>query len=406
MSKGGSTARRRFTPKTLVICSLGAFCFFSTFSIAGTQTALVLAVVLWAALVVFRRIDPPRPTALDLPVALFVAVSLAAALLSTRRMASLVNLKNLLLISIVYLFGWLLETKREGRSYFAVFCASGAASSLYGIVIFFLKRGEGTLGRTPGSFSTAMTYGGVLLFVCSLLLAAGIARDISSRIRIAVLSCSILSAAALFFSFTRSSWLGMLASAAVIVSMLRRRWLIPLAVLLVIFLLVMPAPYRSRITSLWDPAHHSNIQRLEMLRGGWGIFRDHPWVGVGTMDLADTYRRYMPPEAVFVHGHMHNIFLQVAVTMGVIGLAAFCYLLFSFYRLLIGNLRRPLDLPEHAWVVGSIGALTGFIVNGLFEWNFGDAEVVMLFYMVIGVNLAFSMRERAFGDTAGSAGME
>jgi hypothetical protein len=29
-------------------------------------------------------------------------------------------------------------------------------------------------------------------------------------------------------------------------------------------------------------------------------------------------------------------------------------------------------------------------VNGLFEWNFGDAEVVTLLYVVLGANLALA----------------
>lgn len=392
-----SSERRRIGARAPVVFMLGAFCFFSTFSIAGTQAALTLAVLLWMVLVLLRKITPPRPTALDLPVALFIAAALAAAFLSQHRLASLVNLKNLLLISIVYLFGWMLEAKREARACFTVLLVSAAASSIYGIVIFLTGRGEGTLGRTPGPFSTAMTFGGVLLVLCSLFLAVGIGEGLSRRVRIAVLFAAFLAAVALFFSFTRSSWIGMLASGVTIVSIMRRRLLVLVAVLVIVAVLVLPPPYRARITSIWDPDYRTNVQRFEMLRGGWEICKDHPWFGVGTMDLADTYRRYMPPGAVHVHGHLHNIFLQVAATMGVVGLLAFCYLMYAFFRLMIGNLRRPLDHPERAWVVGSLGASVGFIVNGLFEWNFGDAEVVMLLYMVVGINLALSMREDRFG---------
>ena len=392
-----SSGRRRIGAKTLVVFVLGAFCFFSTFSIAGTQTALAIAVLLWVVLSLLRKITPPRRTALDVPIALFIAAALAAAFLSERSLASLVNLKNLLLISIVYMLGWMLESKREARAYFIVLLVSGAGSSIYGIVVFLTERGEGTLGRTPGPFSTAMTFGGVLLFLCSLFLAVGIGEEISRRVRIAVLLSALLAAVALFFSFTRSSWLGMLAASVTIVAMMRRRLLVLMAILIIVAVLVLPQPYRARITSIWDPNYRTNVQRFEMLRGGWEICKDHPWFGVGTMDLADTYRRYMPPGAVHVHGHLHNIFLQVAATMGIVGLAAFCYLIYAFFRLMIGNLRRPLDRPERAWVIGSLGASVGFIVNGLFEWNFGDAEVVMLLYMVVGVNLAFSIGEGRFG---------
>jgi len=382
-----------------VVFVLGAFCFFSTFSIAGTQTALTLAVLIWVILVLLGKIVPPRRTAVDLPIAFFIAAALAAALLSGHRIASLVNLKNLLLIVIVYLFGWILDSRREARACFTVLAISGAASSLYGIVVFLTARGEGALGRTPGPFSTAMTFGGVLLVLCSLFLAVGIGEGLSRRVRFAVLGSAVLVAVALFFSFTRSSWLGMLASSITVVSLLRRRWLIVLAVFIIVGVLLLPPSYRARITSIWDPRYRTNVQRLEMLRGGWEIIKDHPWFGVGTMDLADTYRRYMPPGAVHVHGHLHNIFLQVAATMGIIGLAAFCYLFYAFFKLLIGNLRRPLDQPERAFVVGSIGASVGFIVNGLFEWNFGDAEVVMLLYLVVGANLAFAMRGGRFGGS-------
>jgi O-antigen ligase len=92
----------------------------------------------------------------------------------------------------------------------------------------------------------------------------------------------------------------------------------------------------------------------------------------------------MPSGAVHVHGHMHNIFLQVAVTLGSIGLAAFVWLLVSILRMTAGLFRSALPPPERAWAAGSLGATAGFIVNGLFEWNFGDAEVLTLWLILIG----------------------
>jgi putative inorganic carbon (HCO3(-)) transporter len=400
---GSGTSRTRRAAERFLSFTLAAFCFFSTFSIAGTQIALSLALAAWLALAAARKTDPPGRTPLDVPIALFLAACLLAALLSERPVASIVNLKNLLLLSIVYLFGARLTTRREVRRCLVVLLSAGAASSLYGIVIFLTGRGEGTLGRTPGPFSTAMTYGGVLLILCSLSLAVGVGTRIAGRVRLAAAGGAVLAALALFFSFTRSSWLGMLASCVVIISVTRRRWLAFLAVSLAVLFILLPGPYRARVTSMWDPTYRTNVQRLEMLRGGWGIIRDHPWVGVGTMDLADTYRRYMPPGAVFVHGHLHNIFLHVTATTGLVGLAAFLYLLVSFFRLVIGNLRRTLAPPERAVAIGTLGALTGFIVNGLFEWNFGDAEVVMLLYLLVGCNLAFSMRGGRFVEPAHSA---
>ncbi len=368
--------------------ALGVFLFASTFSIALTQTALGLALLLWFFFALKRKAPPLRRTMLDLPFCIFVAVSLAAALMSGKRIASLLSLKNFALISVIYMIGSLVATRRMALKQFVVLLVSGTGAAAFGIAIYLLGKGAGTLGRSPGPFSNAMTFGGLLLILCSLFLAVAVGAGVGRGLRRAAVGAAAVSFAALFFTFTRSSWVGSVVSVVVILAFLRRRWLAPFAAALVLFVFLLPAHYRARVESIWNLKHMTTVHRLELLKGGVGIIRDHPVIGVGTMDLADVYRRYMPPGAVQVFGHMHNIFLQIAVQTGFVGLAAFCWLLFSFFRLMARNLKLDLPPPERAWVVGSIGALAGFIVNGLFEWNFGDAEVVTLLYVVLGANLA------------------
>jgi hypothetical protein len=38
---------------------------------------------------------------------------------------------------------------------------------------------------------------------------------------------------------------------------------------------------------------------------------------------------------------------------------------------------------ERALVVGAIAAITGFLIGGLSEYNFGDAEVVMVAWVLM-----------------------
>jgi putative inorganic carbon (HCO3(-)) transporter len=380
---------------------LGVFVFASTFSIALTQTALGLALILWFGFALKHKAPVPRRTMLDVPLLLFVAVSFTAALLSDKRLASFVSLKNFALMTVIYAIGSLLATRRMALRQFAALLVSGAGVAVYGIAIYLLGKGSGTLGRSPGPFSNAMTFGGILLMLCSLFLAVAVGTGIVRGLRWAAAGAAIVTFTALFFSFTRSSWVGAVVSVIVILSFLRRRWVVPFAAALVIFVLLLPAQYRARVESIWNLKHMTNVHRLQLLQGGMGIIKDHPVIGVGTMDLADVYRRYMPPGAVQVFGHMHNIFLQIAVQTGFAGLAAFCWLLFSFFRLMVGNLKLDLPPPERAWVVGSVGALAGFVVNGLFEWNFGDAEVVTLLYIVVGANLALRRRLQPKATAAG-----
>ena len=46
-------------------------------------------------------------------------------------------------------------------------------------------------------------------------------------------------------------------------------------------------------------------------------------------------------------------------------------------------------------VLGSLAGYTGFLVNGLFEWNFGDSEVIMLVWLLTGLALATERLVRA-----------
>ncbi|MBN1164004.1 MAG: O-antigen ligase family protein [Candidatus Krumholzibacteriota bacterium] len=367
---------------------LGAFVFSSTFSIAATQTALTLGIILWIIGMAGDKKSRPRRTTLDIPILLFFAATILAVWGSVDRAGSLRSLKNYLLFSVIIYSGSLISSRRLGHGLYLVLLTSGSASALYGILVSFLGYGRGSLGRTPGPFSVAMTYGGIMMLLCSLFLSLGIGKGISPKIRAGSLAGTVLTAFALFLSLTRSSWVGMFISGLAIMLILRRKLVVPFVGILVVMVFILPPAYQERISSIWDPQFRTNVQRIEMLRGGLSIWREYPLIGTGPVDLATLYDKHKPPGAVHVHGHMHNIFLHVAVTLGLVGLLAFCYLLFSFLRVLVSVLKLDLPPPERAWAAGSIGALAGFTVNGLFEWNFGDAEVITLLFIIIGSNLA------------------
>ena len=367
---------------------IASFIFCSTFTIAGTQTALGLSLLFWIVLIVWRRSFIPPGSSLYLPLMIFVAVSLVATALSLNHGEGIMNLRNYLLMGIIPIIASVGRERRIRIALYFTLLVSATASGLYGIVLFLLGRGAGTLSRTAGSFSNAMTFGGVMLLLSSLFFSMAVSRGQHRRIRIAAFVAFPVTLVALFLSFTRSSWLGMICAVPIILLLQRRRLLPVCFALLLLFYLLMPAPYKGRIESIWDPGYRTNVHRLQMIEGGWRIFKEHWIIGVGPIDLAELYEEQKPEGTVHVFGHLHNNFINVAVTLGVIGLTAFLYLWYAFLRLMMGNLRSGIPPPERAWVAGSIGALAGFLVNGLFEWNFADAEVITLIYIIIGSNVA------------------
>jgi O-antigen ligase len=154
-----------------------------------------------------------------------------------------------------------------------------------------------------------------------------------------------------------------------------------------------PGSYRARLWSIFDPHHPWNQQRMYMWDAGLRMFRDHPLTGVGLQDLHALYDRYRAPESVERAGHLHNVFVQIAATMGAIGLAAFVWLYASLVRTTLAGLKATLRARGLAAGVrlGVLAALAGFLAAGLFEWNFGDEELLYPLYTLAG--LAWAARE-------------
>jgi O-antigen ligase len=123
-----------------------------------------------------------------------------------------------------------------------------------------------------------------------------------------------------------------------------------------------------------------------MWRSGIAIWREHPWMGVGPGGVKRKYRNYAQAEALRKRtGHLHNSALQILVELGVAGLLAWLWIWAAFFTEAARLLRRlpAAALGERALVAGSIAAITGFLVAGTAEHNFGDSAVVMHAWVIV-----------------------
>ena len=118
-----------------------------------------------------------------------------------------------------------------------------------------------------------------------------------------------------------------------------------------------------------------------MWASGAAMWREHPWLGIGPGGVKREFSRFALPEAVKKRtGHLHNTPLQILVERGVLGLATWLSIWAAFYVRAVGLLRQigPGAPRARALVMGSMAAITGFLVGGLSEYNFGDSEVAMV----------------------------
>jgi O-antigen ligase len=385
---------------------LAAFVVGLGFSITLAEGALIGLTFLW----LWRLRDPEVRSAqswpLWQPVLAFAAATILSALVSGHAAASLATSKALLLAAALYVTADALENAREGDRFLSWLALVAAGAALAGLVQFgacppqepqaglarwFFHR----CGRARAFFSIYMTLAGVL----NVVLLATLPRVLPGAFRAWSAPVWLLTVIGLAMTYTRGAWLGLGAGAAALSPMSRRGRLVLLGglVLLTVAFLAGPPELSHRFRSMFDPDESGIKERVYMWRSGVAMWRERPLLGWGPGGVKREYSRFALPEAFKQRtGHVHNTPLQILVERGALGLAAWLAIWIAFYWRAIGLL-RALDasrVRERALVAGSIAAVTGFLVAGLSEYNFGDSEVVMVTWVLMALPWAIEKRKQ------------
>lgn len=109
--------------------------------------------------------------------------------------------------------------------------------------------------------------------------------------------------------------------------------------------------------------------RLEIWRLAVDIIGDFPITGIGIGTFTTVVPLFYPLSfPIESYPHAHNLFLQVAVDLGLPGLIAYLALLINLSAMLIVTLRRaPRHTLVHSLAIGAAGSLVGMLVHGLLD---------------------------------------
>ncbi len=355
-----------------LILSAGAL----QFSIAAGQILLAVAIVGWLGLLLMDRRRFAAPP-FFWPLLVYAGWTLVSALASPDKPTSLVDCKQLVLFLIVPAT-CLLMTESRAQMLTSVVMTFGAVSAAVGIFEYGILHFD-SLGRRPqGTLGHYMTYSGLLMLVICVALSRILFGRRERTWAVLVMPALVV---AVTVSLSRNAWVGACAAAALLLLLKDFRLLAVVPVVAAIFFGIAPAQAQARFRSIFSISDPSNRDRLAMMQEGEHMIRDHPLVGVGPNMVQERYADYRVPGAENkTNPHLHNVPLQIAAERGLPALAAWL----TFVVMLFVELGRRLRVRRSSFFAAmALAATIAMLAAGMFEYNFGDSEFLMLFLMLV-----------------------
>jgi hypothetical protein len=133
---------------------------------------------------------------------------------------------------------------------------------------------------------------------------------------------------------------------------------------------------------LGDP---SSSLRVQVARVGLSRIAIHPIFGHGMDAMQRHWNEWGFPGSDMLH--LHSTPLQLAFDRGLPMLALWTLMMIAFWLFIARAERNAADLSDtnsYGILLGILGALTGFLASSLVNYNYGDAEVAMMFWFLMG----------------------
>lgn len=293
----------------------------------------------------------------------------------------------------------------------AAFFLGAAANSAYAVFQFARAVAEGAdiFSVRPGGRMFYMTYGGVMVLATSAAVATLLKGRLPLRAKLALGALLTVMLAGLAASLVRSAWVGLAAAVFVIAVVADRRLLWAFPVVIVVAVVIAPRPILKRAESILNAATERGPGetegppefRVDIWRTSLRIARDYPLTGVGLHNTICLYDEYTDESSVeTLVPHAHNNYIQLVVERGIVGLAAFAYFIIALFLLFVRGYRRARSPTARVLGLAGLGATTGFLVEGFFEYTVGDYEIVAILYALAGALVAWNRRETRAEEAA------
>ena len=204
---------------------------------------------------------------------------------------------------------------------------------------------------------------------------------------ILILVCTVM-------TWSRGAWLGIIVSVIVfmLVCNVKNIWFILAgACSIPLWAIILPQSIIDHFLSILTMSDSSITYRLNTWRGVWNMICDHLLSGIGVGEYA--FREVYPAYAVSgteTVMHSHNIFLQIALELGIFGLIVFALILISYMQKTLRCVgHKNNDSKSRITVSAGFAGIVGACVAGITDHIWYNYRVFIIFWIVFALTMAF-----------------
>jgi len=242
-------------------------------------------------------------------------------------------------------------------------------------------------GRVVSTFENPNVLAEYLIMVLPLVLALFLNAENSKR-RLATVIAGGIIGGCLIYTWSRGAWLGFLIGIAIFLLMYSRHTMtfMLFGCLGIPFLpFVLPESITQRFLSIGNLGDSSTSYRVNIWRGVGKMVGDY-WqtgIGIGTDSFRCVYPLYSL-SGIESAPHSHNLYLQILVEIGIVGLLAFLVLLF-FWTQSCFTIHRKEERREKLIPAAIFCGLLSVLAQGMTDYIWYNYRVFLMFWLMLGL---------------------
>jgi len=243
--------------------------------------------------------------------------------------------------------------------------------------------------RLYSTFDNPNAYGTYLLLAIPLAMACVFYAK-NTFLRLCALGITGMLVLNLLATYSRGCYVALAIGVAIFVLIIKKQLIVLVIPAMLASLLVLPASVVNRLFSIANMADTSTTFRMNIWRGTLRMLGDFWPVGVGQGEHAFNRAYIFYSLGATFTPHSHNLFLQIFAETGIVGLLVFIGMLACFFRAHANFLRRVKEFRLRVMSAAMVAAVTGFLIQGVFDYAFYNYRVMLAFFLFLGISIAFT----------------